>query len=171
MRVEDPVSECFSISSFFIHLDEPLLLETPSPLTVCNTELPNDAQEVFDLTSKDDEILGEFGIGQGYTVQYFESQDDVDNNNPIDNPQAYTNPAGENPKTLFVVVTTDEGCRSYTTLTIRVLPLPQPDTTPDALVLCDDNGNGDGVEEFDLTDAEWDIRDNDFGAVIDHQGL
>lgn len=167
VRVEDATSECFSVSSFFLRIDQPHLPVQPAPYTLCNTELPNTpATETFDLTTRDEEILGEFGIGQGYTVTYYESQADVDNNTPIANPEAYTNPAGQNPKTIFVVVTTEEGCRSYTTLTIRVLPLPVPDTTPDPLVLCDANNPGDGVEVFNLTDAEEDIRNNDFQSVV-----
>lgn len=164
VRVEDVTSECFSVSSFQLWVNQPLVLETPTPITLCNSVLPNDASEVFDLTSKDEEILGELGIGQGNIVEYFESQAALDANTPIASPEAYTNTV--NPKTIFVRVTTEEGCHSYTTLTLRVLPLPVPDATPDPLVLCDVNNPGDGIEAFNLTDAEDDIRNNDFFAVI-----
>jgi gliding motility-associated-like protein len=143
----------------------PLVLTTPTVLAMCNEALPNDATATFNLRVKDNEILGPLGIGQGYTVEYYQTNPKTDDTaTPIANPEAYTNTV--NPKTLYVVVTSPEGCKSYTTLTIKVLPLPLPDTTPDALVLCDDNNSPDGVEEFDLTQAEEDIRNNDDTAII-----
>ncbi|MBE1615953.1 hypothetical protein IDF54_13910, partial [Flavobacterium sp. SaA2.13] len=135
-------------------------------LTLCNSALPNDATEIFDLTVKDEEILGPFGVGQGYTVQYYESQADRDNNIPIVDPTQYENTA--NAQTLFVMVTSPEGCKSYTTLTIKVLPLPTPNFNPEPLVLCDDNNSPDAVEVFDLTDAEDDIRNNDNTTLISY---
>ncbi|QEE51265.1 hypothetical protein FUA48_17350 [Flavobacterium alkalisoli] len=70
--------------------------------------------------------------------------------------------------TLTVEVITLAGCKSYTTMTIKVLPLPTPNTTPDALVLCDDNNAGDGQEEFDLTQAAADIMDNEPNLILSY---
>ncbi|MEL1244938.1 T9SS type B sorting domain-containing protein [Flavobacterium sp. DGU11] len=172
VRVETPDTGCFSITTFQLFLDRPLLLATPTVLALCNESLDpegNDGQTQFDLTVKDEEILGEFGIGQGMTVAYFEADPRVDPMAvPIDNPTAYTNPPPPlgNPKTLFVMVTTPEGCKSYTTLTIKVLPLPEPDKDASPLVLCDDNNSPDGMELFNLTDAAADIRNNDTTMVL-----
>jgi large repetitive protein len=174
VRIETPDTECFSITSFDLELNMPLLLETPSMLIMCDVATPlspdiNDGRVEFDLTVKDDEILGEFGIGHGNTVTYYEldprTTADVE---PIPDPTKYVNPAPPqgNPKTLFVMVTTPEGCKSYTTLTIKVLPLPQPDMDVDPLEQCDVNNSPDGEEIFDLTDAESDIRNNDFNMVL-----
>jgi gliding motility-associated-like protein len=168
VRVEDPATECYGIGSFKLQVRTPLAVVTPPMLAVCNTDLPPDIQAIFDLTTMDATILGPNGVGQGYTVTYYESQDNVNNNISITNPESYSNPAGENPKTLFVVVTTTEGCRSYTTLTVKVLPLPTPNTAPDALELCDDNNSPDGVESFNLTLADGDIRDNDNSTVLSY---
>ncbi|QYJ67506.1 T9SS type B sorting domain-containing protein [Flavobacterium litorale] len=164
VRVEDPVTECFGISNFQLFLNQPLLLTTPSILTLCNSELPNDATETFDLTVKDEEILGPFGIGQGYTVTYYESEADQETGAAIPDPTQYENT--DNAQTLYVTVTSTDGCESYTTLTIKVLPLPTPNQEPDALVLCDDNNSPDGEEEFNLFDAEADIRNNDPTTII-----
>ncbi|MCO6148914.1 hypothetical protein NHE85_12545, partial [Flavobacterium sp. NRK1] len=169
VRVEDPVTGCYSVESFMLIFNAPHALTTPSPLAICNEALPNDGQAEFDLTVREDQLLGPSGIGQGYTVEYYESDPRVDTGAiAIADPEHYTNPAPPqgNPKTLFVKVTTQDGCVSYTTLTIKVLPLPTPDTTPDALVLCDDNGDGDGVEEFDLTQAAADIKDNGSNYIL-----
>ncbi|RWW92014.1 hypothetical protein EPI11_16550, partial [Flavobacterium cerinum] len=160
---------CFSVTSFVLKVNKPLLLTTPPMLTVCTETLPNTGQAVFDLTQRDNDILGPLGVGKGYTVAYYETNPKT---NPlavaIATPTAYTNPAppAGNPKTLYVVVTSKEGCKSYTTLTIKVLPLPMPDTTPDRLELCDDNNSPDGIEIFNLKLAEADIRDNDNQSVV-----
>lgn len=169
VRVADETNKCYSLTSFILILHQPLLLTLPEVFAKCNEELPNDAQTVFDLTTKNNEILGPLGIGKGYTVAYYETNPkDNPTAQPIVDPTAYTNPAPPqgNPKTLFVLVTSKEGCKSYTTLTIKVLPLPVPDTTPDDLVRCDDNNSPDGIEEFDLTEAEADIRNNDNISLI-----
>ena len=85
---------------------------------------------MFDLTIKDDEITGG---NADWTVTYYETQEDAQNGiNPIETPEAYTNTSvggnTANPQTLFVSVANTEGCLSYTTLTIRVLPNPTPST-------------------------------------------
>ncbi len=172
VRVETPDNECFSVTSFELELHQPLLITTPTMLTLCNEELPNDSITQFDLTVKDDEILGIYGIGQGNTVTYYEQDPrTVTGATPIATPEAYNNSEPgvtpvNNPRTLYVELTTPEGCKSYTTLTIKVLPLPQPDTTIEPLEQCDVNSSPDGEEIFDLSDAEADIRDNDFDMVI-----
>ncbi|MCF6130626.1 adhesin, partial [Flavobacterium sp. AS60] len=60
------------------------------------------------------------------------------------------------------VVTTAAGCKSITTLDIRVLPIPTPNTTPTPLApKCDDNNPGDMLEVFDLTVNESYIGNGD----------
>lgn len=168
VRVENtnPGSACFSITSFKLKVETPLVLTAPPMFTVCDTDLPNTTpvpSELFDLTTMNNTILGPAGIGMGYTVEYFTSQADQNAGNEIVNPSTFTNTI--NPQTLFVTVTTTAGCISKTTLTLRVLPLPTPDTTPNALQLCDNEGTV-GTETFNLRDAEADIRDNDNSTTI-----
>ncbi|RYF77582.1 MAG: hypothetical protein EOO39_03580, partial [Cytophagaceae bacterium] len=162
VRVELTNTECYSLTSFEVNINTPAALTRPTMLVQCDEDLPNDARTTFDLTQKDNEILGPLGIGLGNTVAYYNNQADYEAGEAAELATAYTNPVGENPKTLYVVVTTPDGCRSYTTLTVKVLPLPVPNTTPDALELCDTNATGDGVEAFNLTLAESDIRNNQF---------
>lgn len=174
VRVELPDTECYSLTTFQLELNKPLLITTPTMLALCNESLDptgtnNDGITEFDLTVKDEEILGIFGVGHGNIVSYFVTDPRVDlTATPIANPEAYTNlgPPMNNPQTLFVMVTTPEGCKSYTTLTIKVLPLPVPDITPDPLVQCDINGSPDGMEIFNLTDAAADIRNGDTTMVL-----
>lgn len=169
---------CFGIESFIVNVDVPLVLTNPTPLTLCdNADQPNDGVREFDLTVKENEILGPFGVGQGFVLTYFVKNVTTPNINPITtpgsftliaNPAAYTNPAGPqgNPQTLFVVATSLGGCKSFTTMTIRVLPNPVPDMTPDALEECEVIALGAGQAQFNLTDAAADIRNGDTTAIL-----
>ncbi|MDD2985128.1 PKD-like domain-containing protein, partial [Flavobacterium sp.] len=148
VRVTDLATGCFETGSFELIVDIPLALTFPTPLSLCDESLPNDGFTLFDLTIRDNDITQ--GLG-GYTVTYYPNyQNALDDINAIQNPQTYTN-AIVTVQTLGVRVTSPAGCHSYTTLTIRVLPLPEPRTMPEALEACDDNNPGDGIEVFDLT--------------------
>lgn len=166
VRVENELG-CYGIGSFELIVNRPLLLTQPETIRECNSELPNDMTEEFDLTIRENDILGPLGIGLEYTFTYYEQDPRVNPTaTPIANPEQYNNPPAQNPKTLYVMVTSPEGCRSYITLTVKVLPLPTPNTDPEPLVLCDDNGDNDLAEEFDLTLAAGDIRDGDATALL-----
>ncbi|UPT71263.1 MAG: T9SS type B sorting domain-containing protein [Flavobacterium sp. JAD_PAG50586_2] len=159
VRVENNATQCFNTGSFFLVINTPLLLTFPTPLSVCDDDaVPNDQLFIFDLTIKNTEI----NQGTGFAVDYFPSLLDAQNNtNIITTPTAYliqTPPV----QTLGVVVTTADGCKSITTLDIRVLPIPTPRTNPPALApKCDDNNPGDMLELFDLTVNEAYIRNGD----------
>ncbi|WP_164975484.1 hypothetical protein, partial [Flavobacterium piscinae] len=76
------------------------------------------------------------GLG-GYTVTYYPSLQNAQNNvNPIQDPTAYTNAVAA-VQTLGVRVTSSEGCTSFTTLTIRVIPRPEPLFDPAPIEECD----------------------------------
>jgi valyl-tRNA synthetase len=148
VRVTDLATGCFETGSFELIVDVPLALTFPTPLSLCDESLPNNGFTVFDLTTRDNEITQ--GLG-GYTVLYYPSfQNALNNINVIQNPQSYQNTT-ITVQTLGVRVTSQAGCHSYTTLTIRVLPLPEPATMPLPLEACDDDNPGDGIEVFDLT--------------------
>ena len=162
VRIENPVTECYTVTSFRLLIDTPVDVAQPTALVKCDYEqlnatppnASNNQSYVFDLTEKDEEILGATGQGQDNIVQYYETLTDVTNNNPIADFTAYANTS--NPQTLQVVVTTINDCKSYTTLTIKVIPLPTPNPTPDPLEECDDV-SGDGIATFDLTEANANI--------------
>ena len=151
VRVEHNTTHCFNIGSFQLEINTPLLLTTPTPLSVCDVDAnANDQHHAFDLTIKDTEI----NQGTGFAVTYYPSLLDAQNNTNVISATAalaYVNipPAVQ---TLGVVVTTTAGCQSITTLDIRVLPIPTPNTNPRPLApQCDDNNPGDMMEVFDLT--------------------
>jgi gliding motility-associated-like protein len=162
VRVENPVSECFGITSFELVVNKAAALTAPAVYVLCDEALPNNMSTEFDLTSRDTEILSPGSLGQDNVVEYFASQADLDNNIPIATPEAYTNPVGQNPKDIFVRVTTINGCVSYTFLTLKVLPKPDPNPAPEPLEVCDvvrpsEGGQEEGEEEFNLTLANENI--------------
>ncbi|AOE54129.1 hypothetical protein ALW18_17410 [Flavobacterium psychrophilum] len=172
VRVENTAG-CYSLTSFTIHINKPHQLVTPTPLAVCNEALPNDGIAEFNLTQKDDEILGPDGVGMDYVVDYFTTDPKTDSTAvAIATPDAYVNTdsngAAQNPRTIWVRVTTTQGCVSYTTLTIRVLPLPVPNFNPAPLEVCDQDTTVVGSEPFDLTLAQDDIRNNGTNYVFSY---
>jgi large repetitive protein len=161
VRIENPATECFIVVSFELHINQPQAIIHPANLVVCEDTLPNNGLTIIDLTVKDDEILTPFGIGEGNVVQYFT---DAARTVLIPDPTQFTNTV--NPQTVYVLVTTPQGCISKTTLTVVVKPLPNPDTTPDTLITCDNVTIGDGQEPFNLNDANADILDGDSQSVL-----
>ena len=166
VRIDDDNSDCFAVKSFEISVNLPILLTRPTPLSLCDdgptTTLP---QTVFDLTIKNEEIVG---TATGYSIVYFPSWADAQaGTNAITDPTAYTNIA--NAQTLGVMVTSADGCVSYTTMDIRVLPLPTPRTDLAGLDIegCEDTlGSEEGV--FDLTQNEEYIADEDPNLIFEY---
>jgi hypothetical protein len=149
IRIADNATGCYAVASFTIRINSPLVLTTPTELAVCDDDAsPNDLTHVFDLTIKDSEISS----SPDALITYYPSLADAQNNiAPISDPTAYVNPV-PTVQTIGVAVTSVQGCRSYTTLDIRVLPIPTPLTNPPALTpQCDYNNMGDMMEMFDLT--------------------
>jgi hypothetical protein len=91
VRVESPTTECYSLSDFELHFDKPHALTRPAVYSKCDESLPNDGMTEFDLTTRDNEILGAAGQGQGYTVNYYDG-DPRNGGVLITDPEHYTNP-------------------------------------------------------------------------------
>ena len=160
VRVENNITQCFAIGEFQLLVNRPLALTTPIPLSVCDSDAnPNNLYTTFDLTIRNNSITQ----GQlGYTVTYYPSYPVTSTSIAIANPTSYTNtiPAVQ---TLGVMVTSPQGCKNYTTLDIRVLPIPNPNFTniPPLPPQCDINNTGDMLEVFNLTVNAAYIINND----------
>jgi hypothetical protein len=165
IRVELIATGCYSIGSFQVVVNKPLSLPNSlPPLSLCDYDSDpnnqNDRFHIFDLTQGTTTLP----LVTGTTVAYYPSLLDAQNGtNVIITPTAYQNdPLHPAVQTLGVVVTTAAGCRSITTLDIRVLPIPTPRTNPPALApKCDDNLPGDMKEVFDLTVNQGYIANGD----------
>ncbi|WP_412463881.1 T9SS type B sorting domain-containing protein [Flavobacterium mekongense] len=168
VRVEDNNTGCYNIGSFDIIVNIPLLLTTPTPLSLCDDDAnPNDQFHSFDLTVRD--VMITQGLS-GYTVTYYSTYAlaQVGGASDIADFTNYTNvqPAVQ---TLGVRVTSAAGCYSVTTLDIRVLPIPTPNTNPPSLgAQCDYNNPGDMLEYFDLTVNAAYILNNDPNLTLEY---
>ena len=90
VRVEDNNTGCYNIGTFNVIINRPLLLTTPTPLSVCDDDAnPNDGFHSFDLTVRD--VMITQGLS-GYTVTYFPTLADAQNvTNASGTPTTYTN--------------------------------------------------------------------------------
>ncbi len=127
VRLRDIDTGCSKVGTFELRVSLGPTVIQPTPLELCDDlGEPNDGSTAFDLTVKDDEITGG---APGVGIQYFESQADADGNVSAINPAtAYENTS--NPQTIYVRVTDGNTlCADTTvTLTLRVLPNPQPNS-------------------------------------------
>ena len=144
-------------------INKPLSLPNSlPPFSLCDYDSnPNNQYHIFNLTQGITTLLP---LVTGATVAYYPSLLDAQNGtNVILTPGAYQNAlAYPGVQTLGVVVTTAAGCRSITTLDIRVLPIPTPRTDPPALApKCDDILPGDMLEVFNIKINESYIRNGD----------
>ncbi len=143
----DDFGECFSTDmSFELQVIPNPVIVDPDPIRICS----NQVQTVYDLTIRESEIIaGDTSI----TIEYFESQTDLDNDNPIGTPEVYNNLALSNQ--IIVEGTGVNGCVSTTTLDLVTILYAQLNTTPDTIEECEIDD--DGFDNFDLTRREIEI--------------
>ncbi|MBA3985456.1 MAG: T9SS type B sorting domain-containing protein, partial [Flavobacteriales bacterium] len=150
VRLTNTENGCFAVRDFEIEVSQGPSVTAPTSLDACHDPTLALGFSRFVLSSKDDEITG--GVA-GVEVRYYETQQDAQNDTNAVSALDYINSEAFL-QTLFVrVIDGNTGCFSFTTLLLRVLPNPVV-TIPDPLELCDDNDPGDGIEEFNLRDAE-----------------
>ncbi|WP_420572496.1 T9SS type B sorting domain-containing protein [Kordia sp.] len=169
VRLEDNATECYAIGSFDIIVVAPPVLVQPTPFSLCDDlESGDESDEIssFDLTDKYIEITGG---DTSLTLTYYASQMDLDNDTPIVDPTAYQNTS--NPQVLYIRASNAAGCTTDITMTLRVLPIPTPNTMPTILEACDDDSDGDaanGMLIFDLTQSEAEIVDNESNVTVSY---
>ena len=143
VRITNTATNCYNKISFKIIIN-PSVRFPSVEYALCDETLPNDGFTEFDLTSQN-----QYFGGANYTVQYYTLGGTL-----ITNPDAYVN-ASPGAQTLTVVATNNlTTCVSRSTLTIRVVPLPNPKLDPTEIVECDNDSPGDGLTDFDLTIRE-----------------
>lgn len=134
---ENAVPTNYSIAPFHIIVNMAPVINTPTAYIICNEALPNDGFATFDLTAKTAEILGA-NAGLGFTVQYFASAATLEAGLAL--PAIYTNTT-PGTQTLYVKVTSIDGCTTNTTLTLKVNPLPDFTAPLPAIVSCGNTFN------------------------------
>jgi len=169
VRLISTINNCVTTTgSFELIVDLPPVAVQPTPLDLCDDELPGevaDGRTVFDLTVKDLEVAGD---DASLVVNYYESQLDSElDENAIDSVTAYQNTS--NPQTIYArLINPDTGCYALTTLTLNVLPNPTPSIDPDDIIVCDDINTGDETEVFNLTDNEGYIINFETGVTASY---
>ena len=176
-RIESPNSTCYTTVLLKLEVRDSPMLNEPSVYRICDDN--NDGFEIFNLTTKQDEILNGLDPLQ-YDIYYYASEQDAidagisalenpDFSQAIANPTAYQNIV---PNTQIIYVlgvgsaanTTPnnggQGC--YTIVELELIVEPSPvGNEPVDYHLCDDTVNGstatDQISTFDLTSKNNEI--------------
>jgi len=160
VRVENIATGCYNVGSFQVLINIPLIVATPTPINECDDDAnPNDQFTNFDLTVRTI-------APADHTLNYYPSLGQAQSNtNEITTITNYTNTAPA-VQTLGVKITTPAGCVSYTTLNVRVLPIPEPldpsAATPEMVLPAEcENGTNSGQQILDLTLNEAYIKNGE----------
>ncbi|TRW21864.1 hypothetical protein FMM05_19585, partial [Flavobacterium zepuense] len=149
IRVTNNATGCYDIVQVNLVVNPLPVAIQPEPYTLCDVNNPGDEIEVFDLTTRIDEITqGMLGVDVTFYHTYTDAAAGT-NVIPEAETFAYSNsPAVE---TIFVRVTDAiTGCFRIVLQDVRVVPLPiilEP--TPEDLTVCDTNGEGIGSINLD----------------------
>ena len=169
VRLESIGNEnCTTVSStavFNLKVNDRALAIQPNDLFVCENANTIGIGE-FNLLQQTATILGNQSAND-YSVQYYESELDAESaNNPISNPESFTNYS--NPQTIYVRVfeNTTFDCYGMTSFQLVVNPLPTLfDPTP--LQVCDDNVP-DGFTAIDLSLKDNEITGNNPAYTVSY---
>ncbi len=153
-------------------------VETDEIVVVLNTEEPMDPVsdyqlcddpsgngiEVFDLSTKDSEIIANIPFTNYVFSYHFSDSDARLNINPITTPIPNT----MNPHPIFVrVQDLDSNCFSFTTFNLVVNPLPNI-VNPTPLQVCDGDDNPDGFAVIDLTQKDDEITSGQTNLFVSY---
>lgn len=156
VRVENSTDQnCYGVSSFLIEVGSMPLYNPPTNFIVCD-DISNDAIETFDLNQKIAEMSQ--GIPEDLDIRFYTSFTDAENEtNQI--AKNFTNTT--NPQQIFARIENGTYCHAIAEFGLNVIQVPTVNV-PSELTTCDNNY--DGISQFDLTVAEFevlDIRNND----------
>ena len=150
IRVVDIIYGCFVTTSMELSVQSAPAANTPSILEYCDADA--DGFGVFDLTNADAEITS----GQtGLVVTYHETQADAENN--VNAITGDYNNIVQYQQTIYVRVesaTITTTCATYLELLIVVNDVPQIETEPSALEVCDNDTDGFGLFDLSLASEE-----------------
>ena len=156
--VENTFPNCYSTTSFELTTITPPTITIPTPLEECDNDY--DGIDIFDLSQRTEELLG----GQiNVTVSYYENQEDADTAmNPI--VDLYTNTTADSQNIIVRLEDDITFCFATTTLELVVNPIPEV-IIPPIIEVCDDDY--DGITQFDISNLETIISDNQSGIIIE----
>lgn len=185
-RVESPNTSCYATVALQLEVRDSPVLAEPTPYRLCDDN--NDGYEIFDLTTKEIEILDGLDPAN-YDLYYYRVEQDAitagqaalenpDFSGAITNFNAYQNEV-QNAQTIYVLGvgssanTTPnnggEGCYAIVELELIVDPMPVG-IEPADYRLCDDTLNGstptDQISTFNLTSRNAEVTGGDTGLTV-----
>lgn len=147
VRIENSENvNCFSVRSFNL-----IVLDAPESFNAEQIQCSDNNSAPFNLTNSNDELTGN---QSDLTTKFFLNFNDaINGTNAIVNETNFINTT--NPQIVYVQVTNSSiGCSSIAELTLRISTTSVNDSQ---ILVCDDDGNEDGLHSFDLTESEPDI--------------
>ncbi|MEM6378624.1 MAG: choice-of-anchor L domain-containing protein, partial [Bacteroidota bacterium] len=157
VRLEDDTTGCIDITTLDLVVNPSPIFTTITDIAVCDENNPGDNTEIFDLSTKDVEIInGQVNV----SIAYYENQADADAGiNAITGPYSNTG----SPQTIIVVLeNTLTGCSNSSQFDIVVNPAPTV-VLPTPLEECDDD-MADGFTSFTLSDKTVEILGGQTGV-------
>ncbi|WP_417351824.1 T9SS type B sorting domain-containing protein [Flavobacterium alkalisoli] len=141
LRMTNPITGCYDVLTFDVEI--PVISGSSEDITLCDTN-ENGIQE-FDLSVNNDGITGG---DPDYTVTYYTSQEDAENNTGAIGP-LYENQVPYEDEVIWARLNkTGESCFDLSSFTISIYTFEMP---PSQITLCDNDGIDDGLTNFDLT--------------------
>ncbi|GLB53577.1 hypothetical protein NBRC110019_26180 [Neptunitalea chrysea] len=147
VRVVDTLTGCIQTLAYTIDIEQAPLANTPRTYAICESlgsdgYYNNDGVEVFDLTTKIDEIMA--GQSQtAYTITFYTSYDNALNQeNPMDDTDIATYETGST--TVYAVVTNNNtGCTNGEPIAVELIvePLPEVTLNEQTGIICTDATN------------------------------
>ncbi|MFC0520340.1 hypothetical protein ACFFGL_06515, partial [Mesonia maritima] len=156
---------CYNTVAVVLNVEDvPNLPASVPNLELCDTE--QDGTREFDLTSQASSIAANEPNPGDYTLTYYASQTDLQNDTSIPGADlsAYENTS--DPQTIYVEVEGTNACTSVITFDLIVNDLPSYNT-PVELSICDD-GSADGIASFNLNNATSQISSGFNNLVISY---
>jgi FlaG/FlaF family flagellin (archaellin) len=152
-RITNTITGCFELTDFQLNVNLGPNFTIPSDFILCDNLDDGDERNgrvVFDLSSKNSEILAGEDLSD-FNVLYYASRTNAENRTGA-LPNSYYNNTAFN-ETLFVRIedATNQNCRSFTELNLRVNEAP--DSFNSILIQCDEDGLADGLTTFNLNEA------------------
>ncbi len=154
-RIENTLTECFTVETFTLITDPGPPISTPTPFIQCDND--NDGDDTngfvsFLLSDKDTEILNGLNPSD-FTLTYHESQADADaGTGVIDKTTPYINTS--NPQTIFVRAQDNSSQLCSTTVNFELQVNSLPEANAASLTQCDEYNNPtDGITLFNLNEA------------------
>ncbi len=139
--------ECYSTDmSFNLVVNHNPTIFQPDVIRICSDIVTTD----YDLTVRENQITGG---DTSIVLSYFETQLDLDNNNPIPDPTIYTNTLLD--KDILVLATGSNTCTSTTTLSLKTIIYDNLNKNPSSIEECEVDNNG--FDFFDVTRRETEI--------------